>query len=115
MLADAPFEVRVDADARVVAPVGELDLATAKAFLDRALPLARSDGDVTVDLTATSFADSAGVSALLRLASALEGHGRLVLAGANRPVQRTIDLVAATLGLTGIVLAATPAQADRSA
>jgi anti-sigma B factor antagonist len=72
----------------VVSVAGELDVATAPALADA---LAGTHGDVTVDLRATTFADSAALAVLLAARA-----GRRM-----RVERRTGGAVARLLALTG--------------
>jgi anti-sigma B factor antagonist len=60
---------------------GELDVAAYDAATAAAEPLFHADGDVTLDLSELSFIDSSGIRLFIRLHEALDGRGRLVLAG----------------------------------
>jgi anti-anti-sigma factor len=82
--ASHPFEIREhDRDGvRVVAVLGELDLATAPRLAVR-IDNARRDGArrVLVDLTATEFCDSTGLRALVGCRQELvAGGGRMAIA-----------------------------------
>lgn len=72
----------------MVSVTGELDLATAP---ELATALAGADGDVTVDLSETTFVDPAGLRVLLAA-----GERREV-----RVLRRTGGAVARLLALTG--------------
>jgi anti-sigma B factor antagonist len=80
--------VRRSATRTVVSVAGELDVATAPDLADA---LAGADGDVTVDLSATTFADSAALAVLLAARA-----GRRM-----RVEHRTGGAVARLLALTG--------------
>jgi anti-anti-sigma factor len=59
---------------RIVVVTGEIDLATAGAF-QRALDIAAEDhNQLTVDLAACDFLDSAGIKVLFDLAARLDLH-----------------------------------------
>jgi anti-sigma B factor antagonist len=73
---------------------GEIDLATAPS-LQRALEAAGAEGgDVTIDLTRTTFLDSYGLSVLLRAAerSRQGGHRFDVLCAQDGPTRRMFAL-----------------------
>jgi anti-anti-sigma factor len=75
----------------VIAPAGELDIATADNLSDRiALATARRpSGRIVVDLAALSFIDSCGLRVLLAASRAARANGgRLRLLPGSRAVQR---------------------------
>ena len=75
----------------VVSVAGELDVATAPALAD-ALAAAAADGDVTVDLCSTTFADPSTLGVLL---------GARAECRTMRVERRTGGAVARLLALTG--------------
>lgn len=79
----------------VVAGAGEIDLTNAESFRDALLSaLNTGAAGLVVDLTATTFIDSAGVTALARAsrrASSSEATMRLAVTAA--PVLRVLNLV----------------------
>lgn len=77
----------------VVAPSGELDIATCEA-LERCLaPLLDGGEHVVVDLGGLVFIDVAGMRALLRCATLARGRGvRLSIALGNNRVRRLFEL-----------------------
>jgi anti-anti-sigma factor len=79
----------------VVTAAGEIDLTNAEGFRDTLLSALNSGAlGLVVDLTATTFLDSAGVTALVRAsrrASATEATLRLAVTAA--PVLRVLNLV----------------------
>jgi anti-anti-sigma factor len=87
-------------DAVIVAPVGEIDLATVDELqveVDAAGGEARS---VVLDLRDVSFIDSAGLRLVLRTSRAIEaGGGTFAVVRGPHEVQRVFDLV----GLDGRV------------
>jgi anti-anti-sigma factor len=91
-------DVRSDAGSGVtVALAGELDIATAPQFRLRADEIVRDDGDVHVDCSELTFADSSGLDVLLRLSKALqEQQRRLVLANVRPIVRQAMDLLRLT-------------------
>ena len=90
--------VRPDNDATVVAPEGELDIATAPR-LDAALCRLRDAGfaKLVVDLRGLTFIDSSGVQLLLRWGTwaARGGRGFSLIPGSQR-----IQMV---LAMTGVI------------
>ncbi len=76
---------------RVVAPTGEIDIATCELFRRG---LVECEGDVIVDLSAVSYMDSSGLGVLVgQIARLDESGGSLRLSNAREPVRRVIDLV----------------------
>ena len=61
--------VAVDASGATVSVAGDLDIASAPTFLERALPLLdrHEDGDLVLDMTSVAFCDSSGITALIQL------------------------------------------------
>jgi anti-anti-sigma factor len=78
---------------RTLALTGELDLVTAPRLIDRIGRLVEADGDLTLELSGVSFVDSQGIRAFIQIARALDGRGRLVLAGASPEVRKLFDIV----------------------
>jgi anti-anti-sigma factor len=77
-------------DAIVVAPAGEIDLATVDA-LQAAVDVAAGESEqVVLDLREVTFIDSAGLRLVLQSSRAIAGFG--VVRG-PREVQRVFDLV----------------------
>ena len=79
----------------VLAPVGDLDMASAEEFDARLADAAREhpDGILIVDLGGLEFMDSAGLRVLLTAArSSSKDGGRLRLRGARRSVQRVFEV-----------------------
>jgi anti-sigma B factor antagonist len=80
----------------VVAVAGELDIATTPA-LEEALEKAELGmAGVIVDLSATEFADSSGMTSVLRSAKRMHGAGRafaVICPRDNAEVCRVIDLL----------------------
>jgi anti-anti-sigma factor len=100
MLRDPFFSlaVRRSAAGTVVSVVGELDVATAP---ELARALADAHGDVTVDLSATTFAEPATLGVLL--AARAEGRTMRVLRQSGGAVARLLALTGteALLDATG--------------
>jgi anti-sigma B factor antagonist len=91
----APYSI-VEADAppgvSVIVLSGELDLAAAPVLGVR-LDEAASGRALVIDLTETTFIDSAVLKELLRVRAELAARDvRLVLAGIAPPVRRLLDL-----------------------
>ncbi len=84
----APLELstwRDDAGATVLAAAGEIDMSNAASFgaaLDEAAAAGPADARVIVDLTAVSYLDSAGLTALLPHASRI----KIIATGLLAPV-----------------------------
>jgi anti-sigma B factor antagonist len=72
-----PFEAHVDRSTGVPVVVvrGELDLATADQLWWCVLEASRDGAPITIDLSATTFMDSTGVTLLLRARGLLDGAG----------------------------------------
>jgi anti-anti-sigma factor len=88
------FTIEIDDDdARRFRLIGELDLATSPSLLETLSPLTDQPGDLRLDLAGLEFIDSSGIRALLMIAEGLGPRGRLILAGASSPVERTLRLV----------------------
>ena len=75
---------------------GELDLATAE-LLDTALASVPDGQPVTLDLTAVTFADCAGLGCVLNWARRMRRNGRRLRVGRQlgRQVARLVDLLGA--------------------
>jgi anti-anti-sigma factor len=86
------FHVEVDPTARVVAVAGELDMATVETMMRASLPLAAEPGDLTIDLSGTTFMDSSGLNGLLSLARAVRRDGRLIVRGPRPNVRRVFEM-----------------------
>ena len=67
---------------------GELDVATAPELQRRADEVFNADGDVWLDCSALTFADSSGLNTLTRLAMALRAQERRLILTDVRPVVR---------------------------
>jgi anti-anti-sigma factor len=94
-VSDERFPAAWSGQTAVVTAAGEIDLTTADGFRD-ALLSALSDGalGLVVDLTMTTFIDSAGVTALVRATRRAAASGATVrLAVTAQPVLRVLNLV----------------------
>jgi anti-anti-sigma factor len=87
------LEIAATENGRSLALAGELDLATTPMLLDRAELLLEDPGDLRLVLTEVTFIDSQGIRAFIRLARALDGRGRLVLAEPSSEVRKLFDIV----------------------
>ena len=67
---------------------GELDVATAPELQRRADEVLNADGNVWLDCSALTFADSSGLNTLTRLAMALRAQERRLILTDVRPVVR---------------------------
>ena len=76
---------------------GELDVATAPELQRRADEVVGAGGDVWLDCSALSFADSSGLATVTRLAQALRARQRrLVLTDLRPAVRRAMDVLQIT-------------------
>src|SRR5262249_14291248 len=76
---------------------GELDVATAPELQRRADEVVGASGDVWLDCSALSFADSSGLATVTRLAQALRARQRrLVLTQLRPAVRRAMDVLQIT-------------------
>src|SRR2546421_2118067 len=74
--------------------VGELDVSTADELRRHVDEIVAADGDVFVDCSELTFADSSGLDTLIRLAQTLrEQERRLVLSNVRPIVRRAIDVL----------------------
>jgi anti-sigma B factor antagonist len=92
---DVPFPTVWSGRTAVVTAVGEIDLTNAESLRDTLLS-ALDDGalGLVADLTATSFLDSAGVSALVKTSRRAGATGATVRIAVTSPaVVRVLDLV----------------------
>jgi anti-sigma B factor antagonist len=89
------LSVSIDAAARVVRVVGELDVATRVALRDAGEQLAAAAcADIVVDLAGVCFIDAAGLGALVELRNTQSGNGRqLRVESAPPAIARVFDLV----------------------
>jgi anti-anti-sigma factor len=77
--------------------VGELDVSTAPELRRHLDEIVNGDGDVWVDCSQLTFADSSGLDTLIRLARALEPHQRRVVLSNVRPiVRRAVEVLQIT-------------------
>ena len=80
-------------DPTILAPTGDLDIATARDFRSELFHAAETtDGDLVVDLSGVDFIDSTGLGAVI------EAHERL------RALQRTVAVVAPAGSSTALIL-----------
>lgn len=85
-----PLSVTTVGGERVVAGTGDIDLVSADGFRD-ALVAAAADGlPVVVDLSAVTFLDAAGLSALV--AGRIAAGGRFRVVGATGVVRRVLEV-----------------------
>ena len=93
-----PFEAHVDRSTGVPVVVvrGELDLATADQLWWGVLEASRDGAPITIDLSATTFMDSTGVTLLLRARGLLDG------AGDGMVLRSPSEAVLAVLRLSGV-------------
>ena len=91
---------QVDGDRHVVAVTGEIDLFTAPEFKQRvSAPIDAGRLRVVVDLTATTFVDSASLGVLIGAHRRLRRHGgRLVIVCTNDAIAKTFRIT----GLNGV-------------
>jgi anti-sigma B factor antagonist len=76
---------------------GELDVATAPELQRRVDEVMGAGGDVWIDCTDLTFADSSGLDTLTRLAKALRAQARrLVLTNVRPTVRRPMDVLQIT-------------------
>jgi anti-sigma B factor antagonist len=76
---------------RVLQLIGELDIGTAPALQAKLMALLASDGNVIVDLTALSFMDSSGISALIVAHKRSIDQGRkMILRNPRGPVAKVL-------------------------
>ena len=76
---------------------GELDVATAPELQSRVDEVIVAGGDVWIDCTDLTFADSSGLDTLTRLAKALRAQERrLVLTNVRPMVRRAMDVLQIT-------------------
>jgi anti-sigma B factor antagonist len=98
-MADPIFRVDVRADAGDVKVelVGELDVSTAPELRRHVDQIAAADGDVLVDCSELTFADSSGLDTLIRLAKTLRDEDRRLVLTSVRPiVRRAIEVLQIT-------------------
>jgi anti-anti-sigma factor len=83
-----------DAGATTVGASGDIDLSTVGELDDELAAAVGSDAaTVIVDLSAVTFIDSAGISALLRGRRAADEHGQdFRVTGAAGPVRQVLEL-----------------------
>jgi anti-anti-sigma factor len=73
------FDISIDIQAREIGLVGEVDMATAPLLLTAATSLfSPHPGDLTLDLTGVTFADSALLNVIDEITGRLNVHLRLI-------------------------------------
>lgn len=89
-MADPAFRVDLQsAEGGVhVTLAGELDVSSAPELLRRQDEIVGSPGDVWIDCTELTFADSSGLDAVLRLATTLRDQRRRLVVTNVRPIVR---------------------------
>jgi anti-anti-sigma factor len=92
MLEERPWKLDVmdDGDCLIVAPSGEVDLATSGAILAAFGTGANGHQDLVCDITDITFMDSSGVRALLELLR--REPDRFALAGSSATVDEVLNL-----------------------
>lgn len=98
-MADPVFRVAVQAAEGGVHVefVGELDMSTAPELRSRIGEIVQARGDVLVDCSELTFADSSGLDTLIRLAKTLQEDDRRLLLTSVRPmVRRAIEVLQIT-------------------
>lgn len=99
-MTEPPFSVDVDVPsdaasgaAPVVTVAGELDFLTAPRLRSALLEvLGGHPGDVVVDLTATTFMDSIGMSVLIQAAQRLRAESAALELRPSREVRKVLDV-----------------------
>jgi len=90
------FEISEESpgDATVIAPRGEVDIATAGQLRERVdQVIGRTTGTVVVDLTAVSFIDSTGLGVLIGARKRCEADGRtLVVVVAEPRIRKVFEI-----------------------
>ena len=77
--------------------IGELDVSTAPELARHVDEIVGAHGDVRVDCSQLTFADSSGLDTLIRLAKALREQGRaLLLTDVAPAVRRAIEVLQIT-------------------
>lgn len=87
------LQVIATEDARRLRLVGELDASNAESLYANLEAALAAGGDLVLDLSGLDFVDSMGLRSFLRMATALDPAGRLVLQGPQQFVARTMQLV----------------------
>jgi len=89
---DQPLRIEHRRPERVLALVGELDMAETDALTEAAAVLVTQPGDLTLDLAGLTFIDSSGLLAVLRTAERMTA-GRLRLLHPTEQVRKVFDMV----------------------
>jgi anti-anti-sigma factor len=84
------IEVRHEQGYAIVAPAGEIDIATVSRLRERLFELAASGRPLVADLDQVSFIDSAGLSVLVGTANRAAAHGGSLYAACARPKIRKL-------------------------
>jgi len=87
------LQVLRTATPRSIRLVGELDASNADGLVESLQEEIETGGDLVLDISGVSFVDSMGLRSFLRIATALEPSGKLVLQGPRRTVARTMELI----------------------
>ena len=95
-----PLELLVD-DEGVLWLAGELDMATAEAFLEMASANADHRRDVVLECSALTFLDSSGIRAILTLAS--HTLGKVIICNPDPPVRKVLTIAGVDEGM-GVLL-----------
>jgi anti-sigma B factor antagonist len=85
--------VVADSTGATVTVAGDLDLRSTPHFMDRTLPIPddRSGSELTIDMTAVGFCDSAGIGALVTLRQRCDERGwRLRVVNLQPPLRRML-------------------------
>jgi anti-sigma B factor antagonist len=94
ILIPLPFRVDIAHEPSVVTVEGEVDALTAPLVIRAARAAGEPTTDLTVDLSAVSFIDTAGASALSTLLSDQRDAGRqMVVSGASVRMDRMLRLM----------------------
>lgn len=95
VVSDERFPVTWSGRTAVVTATGEIDLTNAEGFRDALLSALNAGAlGLVVDMTTTTFLDSAGVTALVRAARrSAASEATIRLAVATAPVLRVLNLV----------------------
>jgi anti-sigma B factor antagonist len=84
------IEVRHEQGYAIVAPAGEIDIATVSRLREQLFELAASGRPLVADLDQVSFIDSAGLSVLVGTANRAAAHGGSLYAACARPKIRKL-------------------------
>ena len=84
------IEVRHEAGYATVTPAGEIDISTGNELRECLCELAAHGQPLVVDLDQVTFADSAGLAALVGAAKQATAHGGSLYAACARPQVRSL-------------------------